>query len=671
MNHNLNPDQLKAVEHYTGPALVVAGPGSGKTRVLTHRVAQLIQEHKINPLNILCVTFTNKAAAEIKERTGKLLDHKADLSWSGTFHSVCSKILRKDGHFIGIPISFVIYDSDDQASIIKTIIKDFGIDTKKFAPSSVLATISSAKSELVSSENYAKYADGYYQRTIAKIYPEYQKRLRANNALDFDDLLSETVRLFTEVPEILAKYQHLFTFIMVDEYQDTNKAQYTITKLLAGNTKNLFVVGDMAQAIYSWRGADYRNILNFQRDYPETKIYNLEQNYRSTQTILDAAKNIIKNNSTHVHLDLWTENGEGEKIIYYNGPSDFDEALFVIKNILDELSSGRAYKDIAVLYRTNAQSRNIEEHLIKNNIPYKIVGGQRFYARKEVKDIIAYLRVIHNQKDSVSWQRIINVPPRGIGDKGVEYLKEKKWDLTEVESKSNLPITKWIESSESLSTLELMENILNQTRYLEWLNDGSEEGMERAENIKELKTVAARFTNLPEFLENVALIESSDKADPEKFDAITLMTAHAAKGLEFPVVFIIGLEEGLFPHANSMMDPTELEEERRLCYVAVTRAMHKVYLTNARSRMYFGSTQMNMPSRFIKEIPQKLIENLGILTEEYHLDTHDRDAGVILGPRGKYKAKGGYGGRGSSVKSSSTDKFLDELDFDRKNMNWD
>src|SRR3972149_2388847 len=434
---NLNPQQIETVKHLNGPALVVAGPGSGKTRVLTHRVANLIKAHGIHESNILCVTFTNKAAGEIKERVNKVLGGKLHndkeaqpksaepmstetiykLTWSGTFHSICSRILRKDGFNIGIPPSFVIYDTDDQVSLIKSIEKDFGIDIKKFNAYAVLETISSAKSELLEPEDYEKFAFGYFQKTVAKIYPEYQKRLRLNHALDFDDLIKETVKLFKQDPAVLEKYQTYFKHILVDEYQDTNKSQYVLTKILAESHGNLFVVGDMSQAIYSFRGADYRNILNFQMDYPDTMFYNLEQNYRSTQTILDAAKNIIKNNSTHIPLDLWTQNKEGEKIISYTGSSDFEEAEFVVEEILNALASGKDYIDLAVLYRTNAQSRNIEEHLIKANVPYRIVGGLKFYARKEIKDAIAFLRVIHNPKDSVSWERIINVPPRGIGQK--------------------------------------------------------------------------------------------------------------------------------------------------------------------------------------------------------------------------------------------------------------
>ncbi|MFA6981536.1 MAG: UvrD-helicase domain-containing protein, partial [Patescibacteria group bacterium] len=582
---NLNPQQIEAVKHLNGPALVVAGPGSGKTRVLTHRIAYLIESQAVSESNILCVTFTNKAADEIKTRIGNLTDSfGGKLSWGGTFHSVCSRILRKDGYHIGIPLSFVIYDTDDQVSLIRQILNDFGIDKKKTNPNAVLSTISGAKSELIGPQEYAGYANGYFQRTVAKIYPEYQKRLRKNDALDFDDLLVETVNLFQSHDAVLDKYQNYFMQILVDEYQDTNKAQYVITKLLSSAHRNLYVVGDMSQAIYSFRGADYRNILNFQKDYEDAVIYNLEQNYRSTQNILDAAKNIIKNNSTHIPLDLWTNNGTGEKIVSYTGRNEKDEASFVVEKILESISGGKDYQDIAVLYRTNAQSRNMEELLIKNNIPYKIIGGLRFYSRKEIKDVVAYLRVIYNPKDTVSWERIINTPPRGIGQKKTEELKAAGWDLKMIEEVSKLPVSSWVEKSTHLSTVELMDEVLFDTKYIEWLDDGSEESQYRVENIKELRSVASQFVELDTFLENVALIESVDRPRNYETNAITLMTIHAAKGLEFPVVFVIGMEEGLFPHSQSMMDISELEEERRLCYVAVTRAKEKLFLTNALSR---------------------------------------------------------------------------------------
>lgn len=641
----LNPQQIDAVKHLDGPALVVAGPGSGKTRVLTHRVAYLIREKDISELNILCVTFTNKAADEIKSRVSFLLAGKSEIAklpWSGTFHSICSKILRKDGVHVGIAPSYVIYDTDDSSDVIRGILKDFGIDSKRFHPKAVWQTISSAKSELVTAIDYEGYAQGYHQRTVAKIYPEYQKRLRDNNALDFDDLLFETVKLFDRNPSVLKKYQDQFKYILVDEYQDTNKAQYVLTKQLSNSHKNIFVVGDMSQAIYSFRGADFRNILNFQKDYPDAKIFNLEQNYRSTQNILDAAKNVIKNNSSHIALDLWTENKGGEKIVVFSGGTDREEVAFVVDEISNQIAQGKSFGDIAILYRTNAQSRAMEESLIKNNIPYRIFGGVRFYSRKEIKDIVAYLRVIHNPKDSVSWKRIINIPPRGIGQKSMEKLKNTKWDLEEIEKASKLPISKWVSDKESLSTLELMDEVLTDTGYIKWLDDGTEEALSRIENIKELKSVAALFVNLEDFLENVALIENTERpSDVTNTNSVTLMTVHSAKGLEFSAVFIIGMEEGLFPHSQSMGEVQELEEERRLCYVAITRAKEKVYLTNAKSRLYFGNIQANLPSRFLSEIPNELLEFKGIDFTNY------------------------FG------KHSSDKDFLDDLDLNRNFFKWE
>ena len=639
----LNPQQIPAVKHLNGPALVVAGPGSGKTRVLTHRIAHLIENCGVNENNILCVTFTNKAAGEIKERVNNLINSESTkLAFSGTFHSICSRILRKDGFNIEIPISFVIYDTDDQESLVKEILKDFGIDTKKVNPKAVLTTISSAKSELINSRSYENLSRGLFQKTVAKIYPEYQKRLRKNNALDFDDLLVETINLFEIVPGVLEKYKNQFKHILVDEYQDTNKAQYVLVKTLSDNQNadsSLFVVGDMSQAIYSFRGADFRNILFFQKDYPKAKVYNLEQNYRSTKTILDAAKNVIKSNSSHIPLDLWTQNGKGEKIISFTADNEKEEAEFVVGQIMEEVSKGRECEDISVLYRTNAQSRNMEESLIRNNIPYKIVGGQRFYSRKEIKDVISYLKVIHNPKDSVSWERIINVPTRGIGKKSVEELKNGGWDLVSIENKTKLPIHKWANVKDDLATLELLDDVLLHTEYIKWLEDGSEENLYRIENIKELRSVASQFTNLADFLENVALIESSDKPGNLNKNAITLMTIHASKGLEFPIVFMIGMEEGLFPHTQSLMELVQIEEERRLCYVAITRAMEKVFLTNARSRLYFGSIQNNFPSRFVSEIPSNLIEF-----------------------KGYYKQK--------SAQRQGNDDYLDDLELTRKSFRW-
>lgn len=643
----LNPQQIDAVKHLDGPALVVAGPGSGKTRVLTHRVANLIQNHNISETNILCVTFTNKAADEINSRVGSILPESdtngaKKLSWSGTFHSICSKILRRDGYNIGIPVSYVIYDTDDSVSLIKLILKDFGIDTKRFNPRGILETISSAKSELITPEEYEGYAQGYYQRTVSKIYPEYQKRLKNNNSLDFDDLLFFTVKLFEMEENVLEKYRNLFKYVLVDEYQDTNKAQYVLTRQFSGLHQNLFVVGDMSQAIYSFRGADYRNILNFQKDFPEASIYHLEQNYRSTQNILDAAKNLIKNNSTHIPLDLWTDKVGGEKVVVFTGNSGNDEVSFIIDEMTDQLKMGKSFSDFSILYRTNAQSRAIEEGLIKNKIPYKVFGGVRFYSRREVKDIVSYLRVVHNPKDTVSWRRVINVPKRGMGQKSVEKLKDLKWDINEIEKVSKIPISKWISKKDRLSTLELMDEIIKDTGYIKWIDDGSEEALSRIENLKELKSVASLFVNLEEFLESVSLVEDGGRSgDIGGVDYVTLMTVHASKGLEFPSVFIVGMEEGLFPHSNSIGELDELEEERRLCYVAITRAKSRVYMTNAKSRLYFGNIQANLPSRFLSEIPENLLEFRGLGFNNY------------------FKT------------STGNDDFLDDLELDRNNFSWE
>ncbi len=641
--HNLNEQQQKAVEHLGGPALVVAGPGSGKTRVLTHRIANLIQNHGVSPYNILAVTFTNKAAGEIKERVARELGTDDKLPWSGTFHSICSRILRKDGGRIGIPVGFVIYDTDDQLSLIKGIMKDFGISPKQTNPNATLNAISSAKSELISPLEYESYAKGFFYKTVGKVYYEYQKRLRKNYALDFDDLLMETVNLFQKDTATLQKYQDTFKYILVDEYQDTNKAQYVLTKLLAQAHKNLFVVGDMSQAIYSFRGADYRNILNFQRDYPTAAIYNLEQNYRSTQTILDAATNIIKNNKNNIPLELWTQKEKGEKITVYSANDEKDESFYVCSQIEAMRAQGVLLKEIAVLYRTNAQSRNIEEQLIRFNLPYRIIGGFRFYARKEIKDIISYLRVIQNPKDSVSWDRIINTPPRGIGDKSKEKIKADGWNVAEIEFKTKLPFLDWCAKKDVLSTAELLDDVLDKTDYVKWINDGSDEAQSRIENIKELYSVASQFIHLDEFLENVALIESSNKPSSAQNEGVTLMTIHAAKGLEFSYVFIIGAEEGLFPHAQSSMEQAELEEERRLCYVAITRAMEKVHITNAQSRLYFGNIQSNFPSRFIFEIPTALLEFKGGAQNQYN--------------RGK--------------KSLGIEEFMDDMEQSRNNFSWE
>jgi DNA helicase-2/ATP-dependent DNA helicase PcrA len=604
---NLNPQQVNAVKHTNGPALVLAGPGSGKTRVLTHRIAYLIEQGIARPHEIMAITFTNKAAGEMKSRI-KDLTNEFSPEWIGTFHSTCAKILRIDGKNIGIPSSFNIYDTDDSVALIKQIEQQMNIDPKKYHPINILGAISSAKQELIDEHEYKGYAQGVFQDIVSRVYVEYQKNLTRAESLDFSDLIFKTVKLFTESSETLHKYNERFKYILVDEYQDTNKAQYDLTKLLSKSHNNIFVVGDMAQAIYSWRGADYRNIINFKRDYPSTKVYNLEQNYRSTKVIIDASKGLISKNETNLDLDLWTDNDKGDLITLYSAYSEKDEADF----IADQISKcNRPLNEIGILYRTNAQSRNIEDTFVKLGIPYRIIGGIKFYARKEVKDVISFLKVINNPKDTVAWQRIINIPPKGIGQKTFEKIRDGGFDLETIKAKTGIDYKKLAEDAKKLQTISVLEEILEETNYISYLESQNEENEKieaRKENIKELKSVAQEFENLQDFLENVALVEAESEDDDETTDKVTLMTLHSAKGLEFDVVFLVGLEEGLFPHSRSVEEKDKLEEERRLCYVGVTRARKKLYLTYATKRLYFGTTSFNTVSRFIAEIPEDLIE---------------------------------------------------------------
>ncbi len=604
--NDLNAKQQTAVKHTDGPVLILAGAGSGKTRVLTYRVAYLILEKHVSPHNILMATFTNKAANEMKERIKSLLFTNArtneltnnDLPFAGTFHSLCVKILRIEGKHIGIPTNFLIYDGQDQLDAIKDVMKKLDISTKSFNPGAILHTISEAKNELVSATEYPQYARGYFQETVARVYVEYQKMLKENEALDFDDLLGTTVQLFQKYTEILGTYQEKYHYILVDEYQDTNKAQYTLTKQLAGRYRNLCVVGDASQSIYRWRGADFRNIVNFKTDFPDATVYNLEQNYRSTQTILDAAFGVISKNTTHPILKLWTDNLAGEKITLYEARNEHDEATFLVQTIL---LSGRPFTDVAVLYRTNAQSRVVEEAFLHAEIQYVLVGGTRFYERKEIKDVLAYLRLMANSKDTVSYKRIEKLG-KGRLEKFLTYANSV--------TKDNKLI--------SLTTLELLDQILAATQYLSLYNANIEEEAYRLENIKELRSVATEFPVLTTFLETVALMEDQETRrakrhvypDPpsDAQGAVTLMTLHAAKGLEFPIVCMIGMEEGLFPHSRSVMDREELEEERRLCYVGITRAKEKLYFTYANRRLYFGTRTQNMISRFIADIPQHILD---------------------------------------------------------------
>lgn len=579
MNDNLNEAQKKAVTYTGGPLLVLAGAGSGKTKVLTHRVAYFIQEGLAKPENCLLLSFTNKAVGEMKERILLLTNGNAPMT--GTFHLFCAKVLRIDGKFIGIPSNFIIYDEQDQKDAVKEILEKLNLSTDQYNPAAILSGISDAKNQMLSPAEYINFARGEWQEVAAKVYAQYEKMLKSIGALDFDDLLIKTVVLFKEAPEILKKWQNQLTHIFVDEWQDTNKIQYTLTKQLVGKRKNITAVGDASQSIYSWRGADYRNINYLTKDYPDIQIINLEQNYRSTQTILNAANSIISKNTTHPVLKLWTEKEEGRKIILYAARNGFDEADFVI----DEINLLGKYSDTAVLYRTNAQSRVLEEALLHAGIPYMLVGGVRFYDRKEIKDIISYIRYLVNPKDSVSRKRI-----EKIGLRRFEKLKE-------------------VILTDSMTTLDILDSVIEKTDYLSLFQKESEENLARLENIKELRSVATEFPNINDFLENVALVEAGPRKQTK--NAVTLMTLHAAKGLEFPIVFIVGMEEGLFPHSRSLMDTNQLEEERRLAYVGITRAKEKLYLSYATSRLYFGEKTSNPPSRFIMDIPEELLESIG------------------------------------------------------------
>ena len=638
--NGLNPEQQNAVKATDGPLLLMAGAGSGKTRVLTHRIGYLIVEKRVNPYNILAITFTNKAAREMKERIGKMMGGAAEEIWISTFHSMCVRILRRDIDRMGFNRNFTILDTTDQQSVVKGILKEKNIDPKKFDPRAILGSISSAKNELIDPEEFKKTAGGYFEQVVSDVYEEYQKRLRKNQALDFDDLIMMTIQLFTRVPEVLEFYQRKFQYIHVDEYQDTNRAQYMLVKLLANRFKNLCVVGDSDQSIYKWRGADIANILSFEKDYPNATVILLEQNYRSTKRILLAANKVIENNMNRRAKNLWTENPEGNKLVYFRADSEQGEAQFVAGKI-KELTRDQNVKlsDIAILYRTNAQSRVMEEVLLKSNIEYSIVGGIKFYDRKEIKDMLAYLRLISNPDDDISLQRVINVPKRGIGSTSLDKIADfaAMHDLSLYQALDSIEliglspkITKaarefrdliknYTNMQEFLSVTELVEEILDKTGYREMLKaEKSLEAQSRLENLEELLSVTKNFEDSSEdrslvaFLTDLALVADIDSLDEdgEKADTITLMTLHSAKGLEFPVVFLIGLEEGVFPHSRSLMEEAEMEEERRLAYVGITRAEKSLFITNAQMRTLFGRTNMNPASRFIAEIPEDLIEGV-------------------------------------------------------------
>jgi DNA helicase II / ATP-dependent DNA helicase PcrA len=647
--NGLNPEQQRAVKLTDGPLLIMAGAGSGKTRVLTHRIAYLMVEKYVNPYNILAITFTNKAAREMRERIQKMMGGTADQVWISTFHSMCVRILRRDIDRLGFNRNFTILDTSDQLSVIKQILKDKNIDPKKFDPRALLGSISSAKNELIDTEDFAKNSSGYYENTVSEVYTEFQKRLSKNQALDFDDLIMKTIQLFTRVPEVLEYYQRKFQYIHVDEYQDTNRAQYMLVKLLASRFQNICVVGDSDQSIYRWRGADIGNILSFEKDYPRAEVILLEQNYRSTKRILEAANKVISNNEGRKDKNLWTENPEGNKIIYFRGDNEQGEAQFVVGKMKELVKQeNRKLSDMAILYRTNAQSRVMEEVLLKSNIEYSIVGGTKFYDRKEIKDILAYLRLIANPDDDISLQRIINVPKRGIGSTSVDKMANFaathdisiNQGLDSVELMGLSPkITKavaefrdlvrgYTQMQEYLSVTELVEEVLDKTGYRDMLKaENTIESQSRLENIEEFLSVTKNFEEASEdkslvgFLTDLALVADIDKLDDDggQADAVVLMTLHSAKGLEFPIVFLIGLEEGVFPHSRSLMEEVEMEEERRLMYVGVTRAEQQLFITNAQMRTLYGRTNMNAPSRFIKEIPVELLEGMDLVKPKSRL----------------------------------------------------
>ncbi len=635
----LNRQQQDAVQTINGPMLILAGAGSGKTKVLTCRIAHLLQQG-VRPYRILAITFTNKAAAEMRERVDRMAGAAARDVWLFTFHAFCARVLRHDlEKLTGYSNNFAIYDTSDSKNLIKQVLKEMNLDDKRFPIPGIISHISNAKNALQTPEAYAQQAGEYYEQQVAKVYAAYQKKLQANNAVDFDDLLLLTLRLLKENAEVREKYQNKFDYIMVDEYQDTNHAQYLLTKLLAAGHKNICVVGDADQSIYGWRGADIQNILDFEKDYPNAKLVKLEQNYRSTQFILDAANAVIDNNSGRKPKRLWTDNDGGSEIVYYQAMDERDEARFVIERAQELQQRDQAkLGDMAVLYRTNAQSRVFEEMLIKSGIAYNMVGGTKFYERKEIKDVLAYLRLIYNPSDSLSLLRIINVPRRGIGDATIarlaEYAAASGQSLFDVVSNAgDVPslASRFVNKLDDLAGVlfdlmgeaadapvkQLVEDVLQKTGYLAELEtSGDAQDQSRVDNLHELLSVAEDFAakcersgdepTLENFLADVALVADIDDADLDE-DKITLMTLHSAKGLEFPTVFLVGMEEGIFPHSRTLMDESEIEEERRLCYVGITRAERHLFLSNARMRTIYGRSQYYPASRFLQEVPRNLI----------------------------------------------------------------
>ena len=633
----LNERQLKAVMHTEGPLSVTAGAGSGKTKVLTCRIARLL-EIGTDPYRILAITFTNKAAKEMRERVQNLVGVAAERIWLSTFHSFCAKLLRFeiDG-FLGYTKNFTIYDSSDQVTLMKSCLKELNLDDKQFPPRTVLGTVSSAKNALLRADEFAKSADDFYTLKVSEAYTLYEKKLKDNNAVDFDDLLLLTVKLLQERQDIREKYQERFRYILVDEYQDTNKAQYLLTQILAAKWRNICVVGDADQSIYAWRGADIQNIMDFMRDYPDGTNVKLEQNYRSTKTVLQAANAVIDNNEARLKKALWTENPQGHKIVHYHAQTEHDEADYIAGVIYNRHSiENEPYGHMAILFRTNSQSRVLEEKLMRYGIPYTMVGGTKFYDRKEIKDVIAYLRVLYNPEDSLSLVRILNVPKRSIGATSIEHLTDYAEEngislFDALSTTEDLPVTKRVKTAlEDFSVLifsllgevsktdvpTLIESVVKETGYGDMLDKEAAQdpqGESRKENVGQLINAAQEYMrdnpegNLQDFLENVALVSDVDEFEGSD-SKVTLMTLHAAKGLEFPVVFLAGLDEGLFPHSRTLMDSAQIEEERRLAYVGITRAEQYLYVTNASTRTMYGRVSAYLPSRFLNEIPEELME---------------------------------------------------------------
>ncbi|PCF33466.1 DNA helicase PcrA [Staphylococcus delphini] len=666
---NMNKEQSEAVRTTEGPLLIMAGAGSGKTRVLTHRIAYLLDEKDVSPYNILAITFTNKAAKEMKERVQALVGEEAEVIWMSTFHSMCVRILRRDADRIGIERNFTIIDPTDQKSVIKDVLKRENIDPKKYEPKIFIGEISKLKNDLLTPAKAEAEADDFYSRMVATVYKGYQQQLVRNQALDFDDLIMTTIRLFERVPDVLDFYQNKFQYIHVDEYQDTNTAQYTLVNMLAQKFKNLCVVGDSDQSIYGWRGANIHNILSFEKDYPNARTIFLEQNYRSTKTILQAANEVIRHNTERKPKGLWTANQQGEKIHYYEAMSERDETEYVVREIFKQQKKGKRYKDMAVLYRTNAQSRVLEETFLKSTIPYVMVGGQKFYDRKEIKDLLSYLRLIANSADDISLQRVINVPKRGIGPSSVEKIATYAADheltmfdalaevdfiglskkVTQAAAEFYQLMSNLMQEQEFLEVSEIVDEVLEKSGYREMLKrEQSIESRSRLENIDEFMSVPVDYEkntpleeqSLINFLTDLSLVADVDEANLE--DGVTLMTMHSAKGLEFPIVFIIGMEESIFPHIRAIQSENdhEMEEERRISYVAITRAEEELYLSHATSRTLFGRPQSNARSRFLNEIPEEL------------LDLPERQHATTIGSKKRQSAKRGFSQR--VVKNSTS-----------------